>query len=233
MEQDRRWHILGVSEHTKEKEEENKWVITTEEVFIGAAPGVSLRSTSDCIRKAVVHGVTPKTSPREVLRIADRYDLIGVYLKENSVLDRCSMWQINSIDLELSESILCLRKGSICRAVNCHIYFTLNLDGYFDRSKRKIWMYNVRELLRVCRKRSIIVSCSKDISREQIEEILRPFGIKRKTVQVFLFSNPQRMLIREALRKYAHMGFISAVEPVEGPLKRMLYECTTKERNIK
>ncbi|KAI5186816.1 hypothetical protein NEHOM01_1717 [Nematocida homosporus] len=183
--------------------------------------------------KASILGVRMSTMPKEVYRVGEYCDLVEVYVEDLSVLDRVVQWTIASIRFDLGSKVLYLKRGLISRANSAHIYLNIDLAGYFNVSTRRNWIANVKDLLRLSSKSGIIVSTGQAISREEVVALFKQFGLKEKTILRFVSENPQEMLVRAAIRKHAHLGVVSLVQPNESDFKQMIYKANKLYRNIR
>ncbi|OAG31094.1 ribonuclease P/MRP protein subunit RPP1 [Nematocida displodere] len=231
------YFIETSTESPLSRPEEWDCIITRDTVNLAEKPAPktpNLPRTKPSISKLAVVGVVETTNPREVYSKGGAYDLLEVVATSNEVLERCSMWKIDSVSLDLSTSILTLRKGTVAKAVNNHLYFTIDISPYYSSERRRNWIYNTKELLRLAKKTHINISVGKmSIPKAEIVDLFKKFKLKEKTIHKMLTTNPETMLIRAAVKKYAHQGSIAQVLSKEAPLKQMLYRCRTGLKNIK
>lgn len=186
------------------------------------------------ISKISVDGITQRTRPKDIYIIAEKYDICELFITSQENLIRCVQWQIDCIQLEMARESPFFNKGSISSAVHANIYFSINMEGYANIRTRRAWIYNVKELLRLCPKRSIILSFGKiRMSEEEVLEIFKRFKIKKSIASKFYTVNIENMLIQAAVRRFAFKGVISPIQPQESEFKKMLYKVTKPLNSIK
>jgi len=213
-------------ENTKWKEEWKNFIETSRFSLGGRAEALEAPH-SNSITKICIANITPKTTPKEIYTIGGKYSLIEVFIENNELLERCAGWKINSVLLDLASNSLGLRKGTISKVTNQQMYFTIDMSLYYKPNTKRAWISNVRDLLRLTNKKHITISAgAMDITEEEIVEVFKQFGIKRKTALSFLTENPKQMLIRASVKRYVYNGIFVQMQEQEPKLKKMAYKST-------
>ncbi|KAI5134054.1 hypothetical protein NEAUS06_0888 [Nematocida ausubeli] len=185
------------------------------------------------ITKVILDGMGPNVKPRGVYSISCKFDICEIFVQTSDDLLRCAQWQIHSVQLDMTGE-RAYTKGSISSAVHAGIYFTIDMDGYINPATKRMWIYNVRNLLRLCSKKNILVVYSADrMNEEEILQIFQKFKIKRRVAVGFYTINMERMLVTAAMKKYAYKGSFVPIEENETDFKRMVYRATKPLKSIK
>ncbi|KAI5189885.1 ribonuclease P/MRP protein subunit RPP1 [Nematocida minor] len=186
------------------------------------------------ISKIVIHGITQQTRTKEVYDISEKYDICELFIDSIDSLFRCAQWQIHSIQLDMTKEAPIFNKGAISTGFHASLYFNVNMEGYLRPQTRRAWIYNVKELLRLCSKKYIIVSFGETVMEEQeVLEIFAKFKIKKSVATKFYTTNIENMLIQAATKKFAFKGVITPMQEQESSFKKMIYKATKPVANIK
>lgn len=177
------------------------------------------------ISKIIIEGVTSQTRPRDVYGVSGKYDICELYISSQEHLFRCAQWQINCVQLDMTKDLPIFNKGSISSVAHAGIYFSINMEVYENPQTRRAWIYNVKDLLRLCSKKMIVLSFGKSkIDEEEVQRIFERFEIKRSVSKKFYTTNIENMLIKAAVKKYAYKGVIVPIESQETEFKQMVYK---------
>lgn len=183
--------------------------------------------TNRNISKISIEGASPRTKPREIYNISEKYDLCELVVSTTEEIIRYSQWKIDVIKPELCKTVVNFSKGSISSAVHAGIYFNIEMDGYFNEKCKKYWIYNVKEILRLCSKKKVIISFGDQIlSEKEILEIFKKFNVKESISRKFYTENIENMLIQAATKRFAHKGAFIPIEENESDFKKMIYRAT-------
>ncbi|KAI5172309.1 hypothetical protein NEFER03_1423 [Nematocida sp. LUAm3] len=196
-------------------------IVKTKRIDLLSAQEKAL-SNSQVITKASIVGVTHQTNPKAVYKHEDTYDIVEVYLDGTEYLDKVSQWRVTSIQMNLVSSCLTIKKGSINRAINSGIYIVIDISPYYS-SEKYIWIHNVKEILRLANKRYIVVCCSSPVSPDTVIEIFKEFHVKERVSRRFITDNPQNMLTKASVKKYAYINVIARIQENEPLFKKMIY----------
>ncbi|KAH9385725.1 uncharacterized protein NEMAJ01_0621 [Nematocida major] len=186
------------------------------------------------ISKVTIEGVALQTRPRDIYAISDKFDICELEVCSPEEIFRCVQWKIDMIRPDLTKDRCPFNKGSMSSAVHSQIYVNINMAGYRSPHRRRRWIYNVKEVLRLCSKKHIIVSFGAEIMpEEEVVEIFKKFKVKESVTRSFFTENIERMLIQAATRKYAYMGVLVHMQENETVFKKMVYKATKTVPGIK
>lgn len=209
---------LGTEKEQSQKEkarEPEKTEVTTE------------LDVSSCVfSRILLRKVDTYSNQKIIRRISQAYDLCEILIGDMQTLDKCTSWGISSVRLDLGRERLGIKKGPVSKAVNSGIYFTIDMSQYQNRSTRRAWIENTKDLLRMVSKKAIVLCVGvTGMEREEIVNVFRRFGVKEKITDCFLTRNPRAMLIAAAQKKHAYKGAIIPVHAKESAMKKMAYVC--------
>ncbi|KAI5184492.1 hypothetical protein NEIRO03_1761 [Nematocida sp. AWRm78] len=194
---------------------------------------IEIQKSTKGVSKIIIDGVSPQTKPSSIYAAAAKFDLCELLIDSNENLSRCAQWQIHSVQLDMTAD-RGYKKGPISSVMHAGIYFTIDMAGYSCASTRRMWIYNVRNLLNLCSKKNIIVVFNEEkYTEEEVLEIFLLFKIKKRVAVKFLSTNVENMLITAAMKKYAYKGAIIRMEENESSFKKLVYRATKPLKSIK
>jgi RNase P/RNase MRP subunit p30 len=175
-----------------------------------------------------------KLNGRAVLSLGKNYDIVGIRLPSPLLLEKCSSFKVDVISLDLSREVFEVKKGVVGKMMASGVYVELVLSEGISSGSKHIWMSNMYEMLRAVKSSRIIVSTGAAHSYElrtprEIETILSGFGDGRRANK-YISINPEEMIRRCALRKYAFRNCVFTAED-EGPLKSLIREGAISSRS--
>lgn len=182
-------------------------------------------AASSCVFSRILLRKVDAYSNQKIIRRASQaYDLCEVLIGDMQALDKCAAWGVSSVRLDLGCERLGIKKGPVSKAINCGIYFTIDMSLYQNRSTRRAWIENTKSLLRVVSRKAVVLCVgASGMERTDIENVFRRFGVKEKITDYFLNRNPRAMLIAASQKKYAYKGAVIPVHSRESAMKKMAY----------
>ncbi|KAI5180758.1 hypothetical protein NEOKW01_1042 [Nematocida sp. AWRm80] len=176
--------------------------------------------------------IDTKTNQKTIYAIGSYYDLLEVQVNEIDLLNKCSTWKIDSVKIKVPHTkTLYLKKGQINKLITAEIAINIDISEYYQENPR-YWLYNTKEILRLSREKNIIFSSTRKITDQEKEEVFKALKLKERTVTKITEDNPERMIIRAAIRKYAYQGTLVHVLPTDSFFKRMVLKARRAEKNL-